>query len=138
MPVKRYFVIPVIILYMFAVCGVLINVHYCGQQLASWNVYLDTAGCAGECGDESDPGHNCCKDETVTAKVSQDHSISSWKYKISGEDIYMLPEALPGYPEVQSCFRSDATVVTHLPQPPPGIWQSIPLYELFSRLTYYG
>lgn len=137
-PVKRYFVIPVILLYMLAVCGVLINVHYCGQQLASWNVYLDTEGCAGACGNESDPDHNCCKDETVTVKVSEDHSISSWKYKFSGEEPYLLPAALTGFPEVYSHLRVDATVIAHLPQPPPGIWQDIPLYKLFSRLTYYG
>lgn len=123
---------------MFAVCGVLINVHYCGQQLASWNVYLDTEGCAGACGNESDAGHDCCKDETVTAKISEVHSLSSWKYKLAGDELYLLPAILPGYPEVYSHPGADITTISHLPQPPPGIWQGIPLYELFSRLTYYG
>lgn len=123
---------------MFAVCGVLINLHYCGQQLASWNIYGATDGCGGACGDESKEDHDCCSDETVNIKISQDHSLSTGKFKNAADESLWFADALTPFSDVPNCFCSHCSVITHLPQPPPGPWQNIPLYKLFSSLTYYG
>jgi hypothetical protein len=134
---KRLFVIPVLMLYLLAVSGVMIHVHYCGQQLASWNVYVQPPGC-GDCGDESAPGHSCCHDEVIAAKVSVDHSLAFFKYKLNGEDAFTAAALLPEYPELGAPQLPLVVASSALPHAPPGVWQQIPLYRLYSRLTYYG
>ena len=128
------------LMYLIAVSGIMIHLHYCGQTLESWTVYDKTDGCAeGECGDESQQSDDCCKDEVITAKIAQDqHHISEIKFKpvpafeadavipasyFTGGDV-VLTEANPG-----TIQQANA---------PPGLWQNIPLYQLHSSFTYYG
>jgi len=125
-------------LYMLAVSGVMIHMHYCGKQLASWNVYLKTTGCGGDCGDESAPEHNCCKDKVVSAKVSGDHSVSLFKYKPPIADAFLLPDPLPSFHSRSSAFLPAPDHEVCRANAPPGTWQEIPLYKLHSRFTYYG
>jgi hypothetical protein len=75
---KKLVVIPVMVLYLFAVTGIMIHAHYCGQQLESWQMYVKgDDGCADDtCTDEPAEEEGCCKDEVVSAKVSIDQDIS--------------------------------------------------------------
>ena len=134
---KRYIAIPILLIYMFAVCGVLINLHYCGQQLASWNVYLNTNGCGGACGDESEADHDCCSDATVSIKISEDHSVISYKL-ILNETPYLAGSFVNYNRQFYSKIVPQQVSLQMLPQPPPGCWQEIPLFRLFSSPTYYG
>jgi len=135
---KRFLVIPLLMLYMLAVSGVMIHMHYCGVQLASWNIYLKTTGCGGDCGDESTPAHTCCKDKVIAAKVSQDHSLAFFKYKLSAADAFLLAALLPEYPAIRDVRLQQVITSACMAHAPPGIWQQIPLYQLHARLTYYG
>ncbi len=128
-------------IYLLAVSGVTINMHYCGSELESWGMYTTHAtGCESDnCVD--DAVHNdtdCCKDEVLAAKVSVDHTIADYiGFKLSASE-WVLPslhyitfseKVLPLKAEMQTNGRPNA---------PPGLWQNIPLFKLHSSLTYYG
>lgn len=139
MRMKRLIVIPVMFIYLLAVSGIMISAHYCGQQLESWNVYTESDGCAGDaCSDEPEEEEGCCKDEVITAKVSQDQNlVNAFKLKLSENSfIAILPEyiILPESPVNIIAIAATA----HMPNAPPGLWQQIPLYKLHSSFTYYG
>lgn len=114
----------------------MIQLHYCGQQLESWNVFAQNDGCADDsCSDEAEDD-GCCKDEVVVAKVTNDqNTVSQQLFKfISGQ------AALPVYSIycIECIDAYSAATLQYSPNAPPGPWQNIPLYKLHSNLTYYG
>ena len=115
-------------IYLLAVSGIMITAHYCGQELESWNVYVESDGCAGD----------DCKDEVITAKVSEDQNIvTAFKLKLADNSFAaILPQyfSVPDAPAISVAFAANA----HMPNAPPGLWQQIPLYKLHSSFTYYG
>lgn len=114
----------------------MIQLHYCGQQLESWNVFADNEGCPEDsCTDEADDG--CCTDEVVVAKVTNDQNtvpqlILKFVDVLSDADLSYYPQLL------QSIPQGIGNHVDYSPNAPPGRWQNIPLYKLHTSLTYYG
>jgi hypothetical protein len=122
-------------LYLLAITGVMVNAHYCGKKLMSWNIYLKANPCDGS---EGRKVHKCCKDKQVNAKVASDQqsSVSVKLQLASGE---CLPVNTPVFTIPQNTPEiSEETAFTHKANAPPGRWQNIPLYKLHARLTYYG
>lgn len=136
---KKLIVIPIMFLYLLAVSGVLIHMHYCGQQLESWGMYVKNDGCKDDvCTDEPAEEEGCCKDEVVISKVVNDQNVVSFfKLKLATAD-YILP-SLPQYftPQSQVLFAIEKQT-KGMPNAPPGRWQNIPLFKLHSSFTYYG
>lgn len=135
---KRLIVIPIMFIYLLAASGVMISLHYCGAKIESWAMYADKAGCdGGECGDESQENDDCCKDEVITAKISNDqNTVSAFKLKLSTEVADLI------LPQVYY-YQNDEPVISvistsYQPNAPPGRWQNIPLYKLHSGFIYYG
>ncbi|RYD55383.1 MAG: hypothetical protein EOP56_15845 [Sphingobacteriales bacterium] len=136
---KKFLVIPVMFIYLLAVSGIMIQLHYCGQELESWNMYLENESCDdGACGDESEESDGCCENKVITAKVSYDqHSENFIKLKLSSQE--WLSVAIPGIAQQQQIkLISERTAAAHQANAPPGLWQDIPLYKLHSSFTYYG
>lgn len=137
---KNLIVIPIMFLYLLAVSGVMIHMHYCGKQLESWQVYVkDDNGCKDDvCTDEPGMEEGCCKDEVVAAKVSTDQNIvqffklqlSAFDWALSGSVQYFIPQ------DTVVVFSDKQ--ITGMPNAPPGRWQGIPLFKLHSSFTYYG
>ena len=127
-------------IYLVAVSGIMIHLHYCGQTLESWTVYDKTDGCAeGECGDETEQSDDCCTDEVITAKIAQDqHHISALKLKLAtamDADAVLVPD----YSIARDVIIRESNPGTlHKANAPPGLWQNTPLYKLHSSFTYYG
>lgn len=136
---KKLVVIPVMVLYLFAVTGIMIHAHYCGQQLESWQMYVKgDDGCVDDtCSDEPAEEEGCCKDEVVSAKVSIDQDVSFFKYKLLQGEWAMLPASHTEYVE-RTVAYTNYTPVSGQPNAPPGRWQNIPLFKLHSSFTYYG
>lgn len=136
---KRLLTIPLLFIYLTAVSGVMINLHYCGAQLDSWNLYVDNNGCDdGECGDESEQNDSCCKDKVVTAKVSTDQNVAKiLDLKLVQYELAMPPQVFGCGHEANHCICATKTLV-YSPNAPPGMWQDMPAYILYSNLTYYG
>jgi hypothetical protein len=137
---KRFLVVPIMLLYMLAVSGVLIHAHYCGDELESWDVYQQAEGCAGgECGDETEENNDCCQDKVIAAKVSIDQKqADSYKF-LTGYEAVADDVIIPLYPDYQRNYlESTGVTIAHRSNAPPGLWQGIPLYKLHGRFTYYG
>jgi len=136
---KRLLVIPVMFLYLLAVSGVMINLHYCGATLESWSLYAKSEGCdEGECGDETDVPDDCCNDETITGKVSQHPYLAeNIKLKIASPE-WTQPLPVFTFDSYKSALESFSERSFNAPNAPPGLWQYIPLYKLHSSLAYYG
>lgn len=115
----------------------MVQLHYCGQELESWNIYAENDGCADDgCGDESTENDDCCKDEVLVAKVTNDqNTVSQLVLKFIDGQV-----ALPVYHSycIECIDVYNAASLQYSPNAPPGIWQGIPLYKLHSNFTYYG
>lgn len=138
---KRFLVIPLMLLYLLAVSGLRINLHFCGSSISSWNVFAEADDCYCE-----KPGkkkqenkkHDCCSDETLLAKVEQDHNgVASLHFDYHPLDAWM-PGPLYQYISAAVPVTAPRLSPLHRPNAPPGLWQDIPLYKLHQRFTYYG
>lgn len=134
---KKFLVVPIMLLYLFAVTGVMIHLHYCGAELESWTLN-EKKGCAdGACGDESEKSDKCCKDKVIISKTAPSHNIASAiKFIAGGIDIHL--EAVPVYSYIYYIATADVHTVVHAANAPPGLWQGLPLFKLHSCFTYYG
>lgn len=135
---KKLIVIPIMFIYLLAVSGVMINMHYCGDELESWQVYAEGDGCADDnCTDVPEEEDGCCKDEVVAAKVNIDQNIVDFfKLKLSSIE-WLAPLQIFDFSE-NTGVHVVAKYVHCMPNAPPGLWQNIPLFKLHSSLTYYG
>lgn len=136
---KKLIVIPIMFLYLLAVSGVLIHMHYCGQQLESWGMYVKNDGCKDDvCTDEPAEEEGCCKDKTIVAKVSTEQNVVHFfKLQVSASE-WVLPSQ-PEYPVAYNIsFSANEQHMKGMPNAPPGRWQNIPLFKLHSSFTYYG
>ena len=136
---KRFLVIPIMVLYLLAMSGVMVHAHYCGDTLESWSVYLQGDGCEEDgCSDEPQEEDGCCKDKVVASKVTQDQNhVDAYKLKTSLAELNAI---LPGRvgDVIEAPIVCQATIVTNQSNAPPGLWEGIPLYKLHSSFTYYG
>lgn len=137
---KKFLAIPVMMLYLFAVTGIIIHTHYCGEELASWQMYVkDKKGCKDDiCKDEGKGEKGCCKDKVVISKVSTEQNIVSFfKLKLSSGD-WLMP-SIPAITFIErTVVYTEPSTIDGRPNAPPGLWQHIPLFKLHSRFTYYG
>ncbi|MBS1783625.1 MAG: hypothetical protein JSS78_11205 [Bacteroidetes bacterium] len=136
---KKFLVIPIMILYLLAASGVLIHVHYCGNNLESWSVNSKSDGCEDEaCENEQQKSDDCCKDKVIAAKVVQDQHLTDF-VKINLLKDFFEPSASPNLFSIAfDCFPKAVFHHTIQPNAPPGRWQNIPLYKLHTQFTYYG
>jgi hypothetical protein len=133
---KRFLVIPLMFVYLVAVSGVMIHLHYCGQQVESWSMYAKNDGCNDDVCDESDDD-GCCKDEVIAAKVDNDqNTVNAFKLKSFFTEWQCI--ALPTIIEKSKVNSLFVKTSTNQSNAPPGLWQQIPLFKLHSSFTYYG
>ena len=141
---KKFVAIPLLLLYLVAISGTMLQLHFCGSQLSSWKVNDEAASCC--CGDDSRSPvsegkmnlskDKCCSDKVITLKIAQDQNTA---YNVWQQLSAVTLAVLPVY-----SFTSAAAIPATAPEPayranaPPGRWQDIPLYKLLSRFTYYG
>lgn len=143
---KKLIAIPLLVLYLTAISGMMVQLHFCGNRLSSWNVNDAKASCC--CDTEKNAAlssgkpvwtaknSSCCSDKVITLKIGQDQfRASDVQLQLDALQVaaiaqYTLPAhaGLPAAPTDQ-VYQANA---------PPGRWQNIPLYKLHSRLTYYG
>jgi hypothetical protein len=144
---KKLVAIPLLVLYLVAISGTMLQLHFCGSRLSSWNVNNHEAGSCccgdGDGGTAAKPGgkanlskDNCCSDKVITLKIAQDQNTA---YNLWQELKSVALAVLPDHALVPA---SDIPATPHEPayraNAPPGLWQGIPLYKLHSRFTYYG
>lgn len=144
---KKLIAIPLLILYLTAVSGMMVQIHFCGSQVSEWSVNKQKASCCCDSGTQKEDADqketnlaakddDCCSDKTITLKIGQDQNkVSSVQLQLSALQVSILPAF--AFPQFVSVVAT-ATPPAYRANAPPGLWQSIPLYKLHSRFTYYG
>ncbi len=141
---KKFIAIPLLVLYLVAVSGTMVQLHFCGSKLSSWKVNEQKASCC--CGTAAAPltakgktslcEDNCCSDKVITLKIDQDQNTA---HGIWLQFASLHVAALPTYTMLTSvAIPATAKEPAYRANAPPGLWQGIPLYKLHSRFTYYG
>lgn len=144
---KKFLAIPLLVLYLVAVSGMMVQLHFCGSKLSSWNLNEPKASCC--CGDEPEQNRDngkdklavkaddCCSNKIITLKITQDQNKGNniLAQMAALQVALVLPTpvsynlAVPLFSVTEEAYQANA---------PPGLWQGIPLYKLHSRFTYYG
>jgi len=136
---KKYLAIPLLLLYLAATWGAVVQVHYCDGNMQSWQVNTPAKSCCCErsqSGEASFRKVKCCTDKVLVLKLTQDQNT------VTGSAHYLsfgLAFLLPPYPApVFSGYAADCRTDLPRTHAPPGLWENIPLYKLHKRLVYYG
>lgn len=143
---KKLIAIPLLVLYITAISGMMLQFHFCGSKLSSWSVNHTEASCC--CGadatkdadakkENSKKDDDCCKDKTITLKIKQEQNRGNQvELQFTAFQIALLPKATPTF--VPTVALKNFTHTSYRANAPPGRWQDIPLYKLHTRFTYYG
>jgi len=148
---RRLIAIPLLVLYIALVSGMMIQLHYCGSRLASWEINTSGPSCCCESPDaagtkvvhatsvkqKAQQDEDCCSNKTITLKLKQDQDrVGQIQFQLASLQ-YALPPVSYTVPEIFALPVADAPVAYHA-NAPPGEWQQIPLYLLHGSFTYYG
>ncbi|RYD51300.1 MAG: hypothetical protein EOP52_09865 [Sphingobacteriales bacterium] len=133
------------LLYLLAASGLLVHAHYCGDELASWNLYEKEAGCGDDgCDKELEATvvmeeDGCCKDKVIQIQALSEQKHAEPAFQPFGvvDGILPLPVFTGLFPEA-SVPVVHHTVASYKANAPPGRWQNVPLHKLYVRFTYYG
>lgn len=144
---RKLIAIPLLVLYLTAISGMMVQLHFCGSKLLSWKVNESDAKCC--CVSSAMKGEHplktkqvknndddCCKSKTITLKIQQDQNranelqLQLASLQIATPILYQIAAA--------TFVPSDAKYIVYLANAPPGRWQQIPLYILHGNFTYYG
>ena len=123
---------------MIATSGIIVHLHYCGEQIESWALNNKADGCRDDpCDENNTKEDNCCKDKIVKSKISWEQSVAS-QFKFSLSQKLVIPEANTFFFERNHIAFFPELIRNYFANAPPGSWQAIPLYKLHSSLNYYG
>lgn len=71
--------------YLTVTCGVVVNLHYCMDRLASVHFFGNESDVCGQCGMNMHDKNPCCHDEVKVVKLEQDQNkFSTPDYTIMG------------------------------------------------------
>lgn len=79
--------------YLTVTCGVVVNLHYCMDRLASVHLFGGKDDSCAECGMQMHASNKCCHDEVRVFKLEQDqNNVSIPDYSIPAmEEIVVRP-----------------------------------------------
>jgi hypothetical protein len=145
---RKLIAIPLLVLYITAVSGMMIQLHFCGSKLLSWNVNTAKTSCCckspSNLADKNTTAakhletkeEGCCKDKTITLKIKQEQNRVN-ELQLQLGELQTFAMITYSVPQVFTLSQID-THAAYQANAPPGLWQNIPLYKLHSRFTYYG
>lgn len=146
MRMRKLIAIPLLVLYIIAVSGTMVQIHFCGSKVSSWKINQEHAACCCKKAEEpkkgitavAAPDDDCCSSKVVTLKIAQDQNKeSAVQLQLATPDAFVV--LLPHFTmPVFTGYTSEATRQVYRSNAPPGRWQNIPLYKLHTRFTYYG
>lgn len=143
---KRIIAIPLLVLYLTAISGMMVQIHFCGSKLSSWNVNKAKAVCCCEESGKLKPAHNgattltadddCCSDKTITLKIAeQQNKTAEAQWQLIALELADVP--VFAFPDFIFREASDTEHV-YAANAPPGRWQNLPLYKLYTSYIFYG
>ena len=69
---KKVLLFILLSVYLAFSSGVIVNMHYCMDELASTHFYGGKSDVCGQCGMETDQSMGCCRDEVKVVKMQED------------------------------------------------------------------
>lgn len=117
------------IFYMAFTTGLGINVHYCGDRVASVEFAFMDADCC--CGPEEADDDGCCSNETVVFQTEADQQASGTL------QLKEMAAVETGWTCLQDEEIFDADIERRFEEVPPDI-PNPPLFLKYSRLILYG
>ncbi len=146
MRLRKLIAMPLLVLYIIAVSGTMVQIHFCGSKVSSWQINQEHAACCckdvatmpGKSATAAVQDDDCCSSKVVTLKIALDQNKESIvQLQLTATDVFvpLAPQfAVPTF----LGYTSEATRKVYQSNAPPGRWQDIPLYKLHTRFTYYG
>lgn len=139
--IKRYLAIPLFFVYFFAVTGVVIQNTCCVDENQMTMATQAPSGC---CHPKTSQKHNstvseknhCCHHTAVVVKTIHYQIVNHADFSILKQLQQALAHTFFNYDDV--ILPSDVRLASNLANAPPGFWQTIPLYKLHQRFTFYG
>ena len=80
---KKLLISIAVISYLVVSTGVVVNLHYCMNRLASLDFYGAEKKLCARCGMDIHLGKGCCRDEVKVVKLQQDHNKAQVAHEIS-------------------------------------------------------
>ncbi len=123
---------------MVATSGMIVHLHYCGEEVESWAVNENAGGCEDDpCEEGTEQEIGCCKDKVVSSKLTLEQALAA-QFKLNTTQVFVLPVNNVFNFTEENFTTLNRAGITYQANAPPGNWQSIPLYRLHSSFTYYG
>lgn len=140
---KRILAILLLSLFTIATSGAMVQMHYCGNNLASWNITINTNNDSPEnccCKPEKEQcptlKNKCCSDDVVKIKIEQDYQASSFSFNLEKLSVAILPT--PTYITYQHIELSvQKSHFIPFANAPPAYWQNRPLYSIYHSWKLY-
>ena len=80
---KKITVVILLLCYLAASAGVIVNFHFCMDKLASARLYEKMAKKCGKCGMHIETPNGCCRDEVKIIKMDEDQKVTvSFSYSL--------------------------------------------------------
>ena len=132
---KTFLTFSLVLAFLGSTLGVQVYKHYCGDFLAEVSLYMQTASCAVEGGEEAcskDKSTSCCDDETEFYQLT----IDLIKHQQVEQNFSYFPVSVILIAKHFIISDDKESLLVLLAKPPPI--DGIPLYKKLQRLTYYG
>src|SRR5688572_16772838 len=80
---KKITVVILLLCYLVASAGVIVNFHFCMDELASAKLFEKKSKKCGNCGMHSETSNGCCRDEVQVIKMEDDQKVAeSFSYSL--------------------------------------------------------
>jgi len=127
---KRIITIILSLFYITLSTGAMVNLHYCGGELANIKVNSHTQSCC--CGID-DFNNSCCKDKDLTFELEIDQN-SHIVQNIEFQDAFLFSFVISGIRLLIDEDRGEEEILSYkLPSPKPE-----PLWLMNCTFTFYG
>lgn len=77
---KKVLASILLVLYVTASSGIVINLHYCMNKLDSADLGITKTQTCGKCGMEKNDAGKCCHDELKVIKIQDDQKVNNLNY----------------------------------------------------------
>ena len=103
--VKKWTASISLLVYFAFTCGIMINTHFCMDELDSVRLYAAKSDYCTKCGMHT-RDHGCCHDEVRIVKISDTHQGSDLRFSLASLTPVVVP--VPEFLQSLSIDRQDA------------------------------
>ncbi|MBX9448754.1 MAG: hypothetical protein KL787_03100 [Taibaiella sp.] len=121
----------IFLIYSFGSIGTTFSFHLCQGKVVGIQWSASDGDHMGCCGDTKAKKSDCCDDVRITLKTDKSQLLSFHKFQFAAPAILPTPVVYGTY--VEQATAEEQFSIHQYAQPPPGLWQGIPLFTLYSH-----